>query len=388
VSVLAVAARLATLEASPTLALAAKAKALLNEGKPVLDFTAGEPDFPTPASVKQAAIESINANQTRYTPASGIPELRAAIAAKLSRRLGVAYEPADVIVSCGAKHSLFNALQAVCQTGDEVLVFSPFWVSYPPLVSLSGAAPVLVATDERDGFQPTAAAIAKALSGRTKAMILNSPSNPTGAILDEAHVQALARVALDRRLAIITDEIYDELVYPPHQARSILQVEPKLRDQTIVVNGVSKTYSMTGWRIGYAAGPRPIMTAIDAFQSHVTSNPTSISQHAALAALRGDQHDLATMRRAFQERRDLLVNGLNALPRLSCFMPHGAFYAWCNVGRLGQAPADIAKRWLEELYVAVVPGEGFGSAQHVRFSFATSPEKISEALNRLKGWLK
>ena len=382
-SALAVSQRLATLEASPTLALAAKAKALLKEGKPVLDFTAGEPDFPTPAPVKQAAIDSINANQTRYTPASGIPELRTAIAGKLSQRLGVTYEAGDVIVSCGAKHSLFNALQALCQPGDEVLVFSPFWVSYPPLISLSGATPVIVPTHERDGFQPSLAAVSKALTSKTKAIILNSPSNPTGAVVAEPPLRDLARLALERKLAVISDEIYDELVFPPHQARSILQVEPKLRDQAIIVNGVSKSYSMTGWRIGYAAGPRAVMTAIDAFQSHATSNPTSISQYAALAALRGDQRDLATMRQAFQERRDLLVDGLNTLPRLSCFKPGGAFYAWCNVSKLG-VPANIAKQWLEQSFIAVVPGEGFGSTEHVRFSFATGADKIREALDRLK----
>jgi aspartate aminotransferase len=375
------------LESSPTLALAAKAKALRQAGKAVVDLTAGEPDFPTPAAVKRAAIAALEKNLTRYTPVPGIPELRQAVATTIGRRLGVAYEPSQVIVSCGAKHSLYNALQILCEPGDEVIIFTPFWVSYVPLVQLAVGTPVLVEGREEDRFQPDLEELAKRLSPRTKAIILNSPSNPTGMLIGRDRLAGIARVALDRGLIVISDEIYDELVYPPAQAASILHVEPRLAGQTVIVNGVSKTYAMTGWRIGYALGPAPLMKAIDAFQSHSTSNPTSISQYAALEALTGDQSEVRRMAEEFQQRRDRLVDGLNRLPGLSCVKPEGAFYAWCNVSRLGQPAATIASRWLEEALIAAIPGEGFGSAAHIRFSFATSVDVIDEALARLAKWL-
>ena len=379
--------RLRGLGASPTLALAAKAKALRQAGKPILDFTAGEPDFPTPQAIKAAGIRAIENNQTKYTPVAGIQELRAAIAHHLSQRLGVEYKPSQTIVSCGAKHVLYNALQAICQPEDEVVVFSPYWVSYLPLVQLAGAKPVVVETREADQCQPDPQAVEAALTARTKAIILNSPSNPTGMLIDRPRLAALSRLALTHQLVIISDEIYDQLVFPPHEASSILQVEPRLAGQTVVVNGVSKTYSMTGWRIGYAAGPGEIIDAMEALQSHSTSNPTSISQHAALVAITGDQREVATMRREFQRRRDRLVDGLNQLPGLSCLMPQGAFYAWCNISRLGQPAERIAGRWLEDALVVAVPGEGFGSSDHIRFSFATSLEVIDEGLARLARWL-
>ena len=380
--------RLVGLESSPTLALAAKAKALAKAGKPVLDFTAGEPDFPTPEPIKQAAIKAIQDNQTRYTPAAGIPELRAAIASQLNRRLGTAYEPGQVLVSCGAKHSLYNTLQAICQAGDEALVLSPYWVSYPPLVQLAGAKAVLVETHEADRFQPDLQAIREALTERTKVLILNSPSNPTGMLIDRERLEDLARLALEHELIVISDEIYDQIVYPPHQAWSIVQVEPRLRDRTIVVNGVSKSYSMTGWRIGYAAGPKAIIEPMITLQSHTTSNPTSISQYAALAAVTGDQSEVRQMAKEFQRRRDALVNGLNQLPGLSCLMPEGAFYVWCNISKLGASADTIAAKWLEEVLVAVVPGEGFGAPTHIRFSSAASLKAIEEGLTRLAQWLK
>ena len=375
--------RLQGLESSPTLALAAKAKALRSAGKPVLDFTAGEPDFPTPTPIKQAGIQAIEKNFTKYTPAAGIPELRLAIANQLSQRLGVGYEPSQAMVSCGAKHVLYNALQAICQAGDEVMVFSPYWVSYVPLVQLAGAKAVIVHTRESDQFQPDLKTVKAALTSRTKAIILNSPSNPTGIVIERDRLEALARLISAHQLLVISDDIYDQLVFPPAQACSILQVDPSLRSQAIIVNGVSKTYSMTGWRIGYAVGPQAIINAMIALQSHSTSNPTSISQYAALAALTGPQDELATMVSEFQRRRDRLVAGLNQLPGLSCVMPQGAFYAWCNISQLGQPAATLAARWLEESLIAVVPGEGFGSAAHVRLSFATSLHTIEEALARL-----
>lgn len=380
--------RLRSIEASPTLALAAKAKALAKAGKPVLDFTAGEPDFPTPAHAKEAGIQAIRADQTKYTPVAGTPELRAAIAAATNRQLGTAYQPNQVIVSCGAKHSLFNIFQSLCQAGDEVLIFSPYWVSYPPLVHLAGAKPVIVDTNEQDQFLPDPAAVRASLTDATKAIVLNSPSNPTGAVIDAGRLKAIAQIALERDLIVISDEIYDQLVYPPARHASIVQVEPRLLEQTVLVNGVSKTYSMTGWRIGYALGPQSWVEAMINVQSHSTSNPASISQHAALAALTGTQAPVEQMRTAFKDRRDTLVNGLNRLPGLRCTMPGGAFYAWCNVSALKQPAAAIAAQWIDEAMVVTVPGEGFGAPEYIRLSFAVSMPTIEEGLERLTKWCK
>ena len=374
------------MESSPTLALAAKAKALAKAGKSVLDFTAGEPDFPTPEPIKRAGIRAIEADETRYTPAAGIPELRAAIAEHANKQRGTRYTPAQTIVTCGAKHALFNVFQALCQPGDEVIVLSPYWVSFPAFVRLSGATPVIVETRESEGFQPDLEQIRAAVTEATKAIIINSPSNPTGAVVEPGRLQALARFALERGLMVVSDEIYDELVYPPAAQTSIVRVEPRVAEQTVVIGGVSKTYSMTGWRIGYALGPSPLIEAMITVQSHSTSNPTSISQRAALAALTGDQGSVELMRKEFQRRRDRLVQGLNAIRGFRVGVPEGAFYAWCNISGLGQPAATVAARWLEEALIATVPGEGFGSPAHIRFSFATSMDTIDEALKRLAAW--
>jgi len=378
--------RLRGVESSPTLALAAKAKALLKAGKPVLDFTAGEPDFPTPAAIKQAAIQAIQNNRTKYTPVSGIPELRSAIAASFHRTLGVSYEAAQIIVSCGAKHALYNALQVLCQPGDEVIILTPFWVSYTALVQLTGATPILVETRESENYQPDPDTIRAKITPRTKAMIVNTPSNPTGMLIERARLAAIAALAIKHGVTIISDEIYDQLVFPPHRPCSIVQADANAIAQTIIVNGVSKTYSMTGWRIGYAAGPKPLIEAMGVLQSHSTSNPTSISQDAALAALTGEHPEIAIMTREFQRRRDRLVNGLNQIPGLSCLMPEGAFYAWCNIVGRHESASTIASRLLEEALIAVIPGEGFGSPNHLRFSFATSMDAIDQALERLAQW--
>ncbi|PIQ84524.1 MAG: aspartate aminotransferase [Candidatus Omnitrophica bacterium CG11_big_fil_rev_8_21_14_0_20_63_9] len=382
-----IAERLQHVESSPTLALAAKAKALAKAGKPIVDLTAGEPDFPTPEPVKQAGIQAIQKNQTRYTPVAGVPELRAAIATTLTQQLGVAYQPSQVLVSCGAKHSLYNIFQALCNPGDEVVIFAPYWVSYPPMVYLAGGTPKIISTDEANGFLPEPDALRRALTPKTKIVVLNSPSNPTGAVIDRGRLKAIAAIALERDLILISDEIYDRLVYPPATHVSIVTAEPRVADRTVVVNGVSKTYSMTGWRIGYAAGPQPWIDAMSDIQSHSTSNPTSISQLAALAALTGGQEAVAEMRTAFVQRRDRLVAGLNRLHGLRCAVPGGAFYAWCNVSALGASSETIAARWLDEAHLAVVPGEGFGAPGYMRFSFATSLEHIDQALRRLEKWI-
>lgn len=383
--------RLRHVEGSPTLALAAKAKALAKAGKPVLDFTAGEPDFPTPTPIKAAAIKAIEQNFTKYTPVAGIPELRKAIANNLAHRLGRPYADAEVMVSCGAKQALYNALQVLCNPGDEVVILTPYWVSYKPLALLADAKPVFIETKEADGFQPDLAAVKRAITSKTKAIILNSPSNPTGAVIEESKLSELAAILKGARsddsLFIISDEIYDQIVFPPARSRSIVQVDPTLIDRTIIVNGVSKSYSMTGWRIGYAAGPKNVIDAMINLQSHSTSNPTSISQYAALEAITGDQREVQGMTEEFQRRRDALVEGLNRIPQLSCFNPQGAFYAWCNISGLRQSADTIAAQWLEDALIAIVPGEGFGSNDHVRFSFAVSMETIDEGLKRLTQWM-
>ncbi len=378
--------RLQDIEASPTLALDQAAKALAKAGKPVLNLTAGEPDAPTPEHVKQAGIQAIQSNRTTYTPVAGIAELRSAITTTAQHNCGVAYQPSQVLVSCGAKHSLYNIFQTLCQPGDEVIIFAPYWVSYPPLVRLAGATPILLPTKESDGFMPDVASIRAALTHSTKAIILNSPGNPTGAVIDEARLAEIAALAQTHHLVVVTDEIYDQLVYPPARHVSILRVAPDLADQTVLVGGASKTYSMTGWRIGYALGPQPWIEAMTALQSHSTSNPTSISQYAALAALTGDQQPVVRMRDEFHRRRDRLVHGLNRIPGLRCFLPGGAFYAWCNIAGLGRSAKQVAAEWLEQTYVAVVPGEGFGAADSVRFSFAAPIDVIDQAVQRLSGW--
>ena len=379
--------RLRHVEGSPTLTLAAKAKALAKAGKPVLDFTAGEPDFPTPDPIKRACVDAINANHTRYTPVAGIPELRAAIASAVNQRRKTSYQPSQVLVTCGTKHALYNIFQALCQPGDEVMIFSPYWVSFPALIHLSGARPVVVETREEDRFLPDPESVRAALTPATKAIIINSPSNPTGAVIDEGRLAALAAIARQRELIVVSDEIYDQLVYPPAKHVSILDVDPKLSEQTVIVGGVSKTYSMTGWRIGWAVGPQPWIQAMDTIQSHSTSNPTSISQDAALAAITGDQQPVAAMLKEFSQRRDRLVAGLNKLSPLRCTMPGGAFYAWCNVSGLGQSSDATAAQWLEAALVATVPGEGFGAPGYLRMSFAASLATIDEALQRLSQWL-
>jgi aspartate aminotransferase len=380
--------RLRHVEGSPTLALAAKAKALVKAGKAVLDFTAGEPDFPTPEHVKQAGIQAIRAEHTKYTPVAGIPELRAAIAASVNRQRHTSFHPAQAIVTCGTKHALFNVFQALCQAGDEVVIMTPYWVSFPPLVHLAGAKPVFVETLEEDRFLPDPDAVRATISDATKAIIINSPNNPTGAVIEEDRLKTIAQIACERDLVVVSDEIYDQLAYPPARHVSVVQAAPQVVDRTVIVSGVSKTYSMTGWRIGYAVGPQPWIDAMVNVQSHSTSNPTSISQYAALDALTGDQQPVAHMRNEFQRRRDRLVDGLNRLPPLRCLLPGGAFYAWCNVSGLGQSADAIAAQWLEEALVATVPGEGFGAQGFIRFSFAVSLETIDKALQRLDAWLR
>jgi aspartate aminotransferase len=388
--------RLKTLAPSSTLAVQAKARELQRRGVDVISFGAGEPDFDTPERIKQAAIQAMRRGQTKYTEVGGVPELRAAVCAKFKRDNGLAYEPADVLVSCGAKHTLFNLAVAMLNPGDEVLVPSPFWVSYPEQTRLVGAVPVAVPTSETTGFDLDPERLRAAVTPRTKVIVLNSPNNPTGAVFSPASLAAVAKLALERDLFVVSDECYEALTFEGRHA-SIAALGPEIKARTLVVNTCSKAYAMTGWRIGFAAGPRELIAAMTDIQSQVTSNPSSIAQWAAVEALIGPQDEVAKMAGEFDRRRRLIVPGLNALPGVSCVMPRGAFYVFANVSRLFgrtwktaggttttlKSSLDVTAFLLEEARVAVVPGLDFGSDDHVRLSYATSDALITDGLARM-----
>jgi aspartate aminotransferase len=377
---------------SPTLAIDALAKKMKAAGVDVIGFGAGEPDFDTPRHIKEAAGEALEKGFTKYTASSGIEELRAAICEKLAKENGLGYTPGDVVVSCGAKHSLWNVFQALVGSGDEVVIPSPYWVSYAEQVKLCGGKPVFAETREETGFGLDPSAIENCVSGRTKAVIINSPNNPTGAVYGRKELAAVAELARERDLFIVSDEIYEKMAYGQGHV-SIASLSPDAKERTIVVNGFSKAYAMTGWRLGYAAGPKKVMAAISDMQSHCTSNPTSFAQKGALAALNGPQECVGEMVAEFAKRRRLIVDGLRKIPGISCAEPGGAFYAFPNVsGLFGKATpagnvisgsADFAKYLLEDANVAVVPGSAFGSDAHARLSYATSSENISRGLARI-----
>jgi len=387
--------RLKTLAPSSTLAVQAKAKELRAKGIDVISFGAGEPDFDTPQRIKDAAVEAMRRGQTKYTEVGGVPELRAAVCAKLRRDNGLDYEPADILVSVGAKHTLFNLVVALINPGDEVLVPSPYWVSYPEQARLVGGVPIEVETSEATGFDLDPDTLRAAVTPRTKLIVVNSPNNPTGAVFSPAALQAVGRLAVERNLWIVSDECYEALTFEGRHV-SVASLGPEVKARTIVVNTCSKAYAMTGWRIGYAAGNRALIKAMTDVQSQVTSNPSSVAQWAAVEALTGAQDEVAKMAGEFDRRRRLIIAGLNALPGVSCVMPKGAFYAFANVsglfGRTWRRPdgavtlkssVDVTGFLLEEARVAVVPGKDFGSDAHVRLSYATSDALISEGLARM-----
>ena len=384
--------RTAGFSPSATLAITTRARQMRAEGIDVLNFGAGEPDFDTPEHIKAAAVQALKEGFTKYTATAGIDELKDAVCVKLKRDNGVEYRRENVIVSCGAKHTLYNLCMVLFQGGDEVLLPAPYWVSYPEQIRMAGAVPVPVETAEADGFRVRAEALEGACTARTAGLILNSPCNPTGAVLSRKDLEAIAAFAVARGLTVISDETYEALTYDEREAVSIASLGEEIKGRTVLVNSLSKAYAMTGWRVGYAAGPEEVTRAMDAFQSQVTSNPTSIAQRAAVAALTGPQDCVRQMREAFARRRDVIVAGLNGLPGISCVLPGGAFYAFPNVsGRLGRAPArrpmrtsaDLAEYLLEEAKVAVVPGGEFGSDAHLRLSYATSEETIVEGVRRI-----
>jgi len=384
--------RLKTLAPSSTLAVQAKARELRARGIDVISFGAGEPDFDTPLRIKEAAVTALQRGHTKYTEVGGVPEVRAAVCAKFKRDQGLDYEPDDILVSCGAKHTLFNLMVAVLDPGDEVIVPSPFWVSYPEQIKLVGGVPVAVATEEASGFDLDGEAVRRAVTPRTKVIVINSPNNPTGAVFSRSALEAVARVAVERDLLVVSDECYEALTFEGRHL-SLASFGSEIKARTLVVNTCSKAYAMTGWRIGYAAGPRALIRAMTDVQSQVTSNPSSIAQYAAVEALNGPQDDVAKMAGEFDHRRRLIVAGLNALPHVRCVMPKGAFYAFANVsGLIGRrAPdghtlagsTDVTAFLLEQARVAVVPGVDFGSDAHVRLSYATRTDLIREGLARM-----
>jgi len=377
-----------SLTPSLSLSVDSKAKAMKSEGLDVCSFGAGEPDFDTPEHIKAAAIAALETGFTKYTPSSGIPELRQAISEKLEKENGLAYKPSQIIVSTGAKHSCYNAILATCQAGDEVIIPSPYWLSYPEMVRLAGAEPIFVQTKEENGWKITRDEFENAMTPRTKMIILNSPNNPTGAVYNREEIAGIAEVAAEEEILILSDEIYEKLVYDGHEHVSIGSLGTEFYDLTITVNGFSKAYSMTGWRLGYLAAPEPIARAIDSIQSHVTSNPCSFAQKGALAALKGDQQSVADMRDEFDMRRQYIVERFAKIPSVSIVKPNGAFYVLANISKLGLTSQNFADRLLSKANVSVVPGIAFGDDRTVRFSYATSLDVIKKGMDRFEDFCR
>jgi aspartate aminotransferase len=385
---------------SPTLGITAKANALKADGIDVVSFAAGEPDFDTPQNVKDAAIAALNAGQTKYTPSSGTPALKNAIIAKLQRDNGLTYKPNEIIASAGAKHSIYNVMQAMIDPGDEVIIPAPYWVSYPEQVKLAGGTPVIVPTDEN--FLTTSSEIEKYITGSTKILIVNSPSNPTGAVYSPQALREIADLAVAKNIYVLSDEIYEKILFDGRPFVSIASFNEEIKARTITVNGLSKSYSMTGWRIGYAAADAEIVGAMGRIQDQSTSNPTSITQAAAVEALNGPQDSVTAMACEFEKRRGRIVELLNAIPGVKCPTPGGAFYVFPKVSALygkewrtkaGASKTisgsdDFAEFLLETVAVAVIPGSGFGADDHIRLSYATSMPSIEKGLSRIADAVK
>lgn len=388
--------KMSNISSSPTLAIDARFKKMKADGIDVVGFGTGEPDFDTPDHIKMAAINAITAGFTKYTPASGTMDLRKAVAQKLENDNGVTYAPTDIVISNGAKHALVNAFYAILNDGDEVLIPAPFWVSYPEMVRIAGGVPKFIETTEDTKFKFSAADFEAAITPKTKAIVLNSPSNPTGMVYSEEELKSIADVAVKHNIFVVSDEIYEKLVYGSARHVSIASFGDDIKKLTIIINGVSKSYAMTGWRIGYAASAPEIAKIISNVQSHASSNPCSISQAAALAAISGPQEMVEAMRQEFKVRRDYMVERINKIPGVSCINPDGAFYVFMSIKDLlgkeikGKVinNADEFCEWLLECSkVALVPGTGFGADGYVRWSYATSMQNIKEGLDRLEEFL-
>jgi aspartate aminotransferase len=378
---------------SLTLAMNSRAKQMKGEGIDVISFAAGEPDFPTPPHIREAGKRAIDECKTYYTPASGIPELKAAVVKKLREENGLSYEMDEVIISCGAKHSVYNALSALVDEGDEVIIPAPYWVSYSEMVSMCGGASVFVPSREDNGFKIRPEDLHEAVTPKARVLILNSPCNPTGAVYGRDELLELARFLQETEIIVLSDEIYEKIVYDGNEHVSIASLTETMKDRTVVVNGMSKAYSMTGWRIGYAAGPSQVIQAVGKMQGHTTGNPASISQYASLHGLEADSSFIGEWVEEFKRRKDYVVRSLNGMEGVSCFDPQGAFYVFPRVdGLLGKVygtrrvdtTVELAYYLLEEGRIAVVPGEAFGAPGHIRLSYATSMANIEEGLKRLR----
>ncbi len=389
--------RVQDISPSPTLAMNSRAQAMRREGIDIISFSVGEPDFPTPGHIIQAACEAMEQGYTRYTPAAGLPELRQAICEKCLGDQGLVYDPEQVVVSNGGKHAIFNALQVLVDPGEEVIIPAPYWVSYPEMVKMAGGLPVVVTTREEDGFKLTPQDLGAALTARTRMLIVNSPSNPTGAVYQRQELEGLAAVLEEHpRVFVLSDDVYDSLVYDGAVATSFAALGPEAQDKTVLVNAVSKTYAMTGWRIGYSLAPPAVARAMSSFQSHATSNPNSVAQVASLRALQGDQSCVDQMVAAFAHRRRLMLERLEQVPGVTCPRPQGAFYVFPNLesylglryqGQRLAGSLDLAEHLLTGANLALVPGIAFGQDQCVRLSYATSEERINEGMDRLASFL-
>jgi aspartate aminotransferase len=376
--------RASQLTPSLTLSIDSKAKAMKLEGIDVCGFGAGEPDFDTPEHIKAAAISALEGGFTKYTPSSGLPELRQAIADKFAADNGLEYRPSQVIVSNGAKHSCYNAILATCERGDEVIIPSPYWVSYPDMVRLAGAEPVIIQTNERNAWKMTAEDFENAMTPRTKMVIMNSPGNPSGSVYTREELEAIVNVAAEEDIYILSDEIYEKLVYDGAEHVSIASLSKQAYDLTITVNGFSKSYAMTGWRLGYMGAPEAIARAVDSIQSHSTSNPCSFAQKGAIAALKGDQQPLSDMHDEFDMRRNYMFDRVSKIPNITAVKPVGAFYVLVNISQLGLTSQNFADRLLSKANVAVIPGAAFGDDRTVRLSYATSIDVIKKGLDRFQ----
>ncbi|MBS4539917.1 pyridoxal phosphate-dependent aminotransferase [Clostridium sp. D2Q-11] len=389
--------KISNISPSVTLEITAKAKQMKANGIDVIGFGAGEPDFNTPKNIRDAGIEAIEKGKTGYTAASGTNELKKAICDKFKRDNNLDYNVENIIVSSGAKHSLFNALSAILNPGDEVIIPVPYWVSYPELVKLADGNPVEVKTPEENDFKYSLDNLNNALTDSTKAIILNSPSNPTGTAYTKEELEKIAKWAIDNEIFVISDEIYEKLIYDGNEHISIASINDNIKEQTIVINGMSKAYAMTGWRIGYTAAHKDIIKLMSNLQSHSTSNPTSISQYASVEGLNGEETAIKEMIKHFIERRDYMVDRINSIDNLSCKKPKGAFYVMANIsnikgkiihGKTIESSIDLANLLLDEAHVAVIPGIAFGDDNYIRLSYATSLENIKEGLNRIEEYIK
>jgi aspartate aminotransferase len=376
--------RAASLAPSLTLAIDSKAKQMKADGIDVVGFGAGEPDFDTPQHIKDACAKALAEGFTKYTPAAGIPELRQAIADKFKRDNGLSFKPSQIIVSCGGKHSCYNVILATCEEGDEVIIPAPYWLSYPEMVKLAGATPVILQTTDQTEFKVTPAELRNAITPRTRLFILNSPSNPTGSLYTREELKALGDICIEKGVLVMSDEIYEKLVYDGAEHVSVASFSARHQEQTIVVHGFAKAYSMTGWRLGYLAAPEPIARAIDAIQSHSTSNPTSFAQKGAVAALNGPQDHLKLWLAEYAKRRGYAHQRLSAIPGISCVNAKGAFYLFPNISKLGLKSTEFCARLLEQEKVAAVPGIAFGADDYLRISYATSMASIEKGLDRLE----